>query len=215
MKVVELPIEQLREAFWNPNIMDEAMLRRLRESIDRFGMVQNLVARPVGDGTYEVLSGNQRLGARREMGISVAPCVIVDLDDGKTRLLAQVLNRVQGEDDLGLKAEMVREVLETMPQSEVLSLLPESAASLGALSSLGQADLAEHLTAWQQAQAARLHHMIFQLSADQVKVVEEALDRVIVGAGAADRDEAAPNRRGTALFRLCRSYLEREAGRDE
>ena len=33
---------------------------------------------------------------------------------------------------------MVREVLETIPQSEVLSILPESAASLEALSSLGQ-----------------------------------------------------------------------------
>ena len=210
MKVVELPIEQLREASWNPNAMDEAMLGRLRQSIDRFGVVQNLVARTLGDGTYEVLSGNQRLGALREMGITVAPCVIADLDDSKAMLLAQALNRVQGEDDLGLKAEMVREVLETVPESEVLSLLPESAASLEALSSLGTTNLAEHLEAWQRAQAARLHHMIFQLTASHVKVVEKALEGVI--ACAVDNDGAAPNRRGIALFLLCRSYLERERG---
>ena len=96
MKVVELPIEHLREAEWNPNIMDEAMLGRLKESIGRFGMVQNLVARAMGDGTYEVLSGNQRLRVLREMGIMSVPCVLVKVDDARARLLAQALNRVQG-----------------------------------------------------------------------------------------------------------------------
>lgn len=211
MKVVELPLEQLREASWNPNAMDEAMLSRLRRSIDRFGVVQNLVVRALPDATYEVLSGNQRLGALREMGVSVAPCVIVDLDHSKARLLAQVLNRVQGEDDLGLKAEMVRDVLKTIPQSEVLSLLPESAASLESLSSLGETSLAEHLEMWQRAQAARLHHMIFQLSVDQVQVVEEALE--LVSAEAVDSERAAQNRRGNALFLLSQSYLQRVGGR--
>ena len=90
----------------------------------------------------------------------------------------------------------------------MLSILPESAAGLEALSSLGQTDLAEHLDAWQRAQAARLHRMIFQLNGDQVKVVEEALERVV--AEAVGNDGAAQNRRGNALFRLCRLYLERE-----
>ena len=211
MKVVEVLIELLRDASWNPNVMDDAMLGRLRQSIERFGVVQNLVARILGDGTYEVLSGNQRLQVLRGMGVAVVPCVIVDLNDSKSRLLAQALNRVQGEDDLGLKAEMVREVLESIPQSEVLSLLPESAASLEALSSLRETSLAEHLEAWQRAQAARLHHMIFQLSADQVRVVEEALDGI--AAKAVDNEGAPPNRRGNALFLLCRSYLERAGGR--
>ena len=209
MKIVEVPIEQLREAPWNPNAMDEAMLGRLWQSIDRFGVVQNLVARALGEGMYEILSGNQRLQVLREMGVAVAPCVIVDLDDSKARLLAQALNRIQGGDDLGLKAEMVREVLQTIPRSEVLSILPESAASLEALGSLGEASLAEHLEVWQRAQAARFHHMIFQLTADQVKVVEEALEGL---SASANDDGAVQNRRGRALFWLCRSYLER---RDE
>ena len=190
--------------------MDEPMVDRLSESIDRYGMIQNLVVRRTGEGTYEVLSGNHRLRTMREKGATTAPCVIVELDDSRAKLLAQALNRVQGEDDLGLKGEMVREVLETIPQSEVLSLLPESAASLEALSRLGQADLAEHLRAWQHAQAARLHHLIFQLSANQVKVVEEALEGV--AAEAVDNDGGAPNRRGNALFLLCRFYLQRTGG---
>ncbi len=61
MNITDLPIDQLKEARWNPNVMNEAMLMRLRESISRFGLVSNLVVRTLGADTYEILSGNQRL----------------------------------------------------------------------------------------------------------------------------------------------------------
>ena len=96
---------------------------------------------------------------------------MVDLDDSNVRLLAQALNRIEGEDDLGLKAELFKEVLRTLPQSEVLSILPESAESLKALTALGEIDIAEHLRAWQQAQSARLRHLTFQLNGNQLEVV--------------------------------------------
>ena len=43
MEVIELPIEALKEAAWNANQIDEAMLQRLRSSIVKYGLVQNLV----------------------------------------------------------------------------------------------------------------------------------------------------------------------------
>ena len=107
MQVTEIPMELLREAPWNPNQQDPAMLGRLKESISRYGLVQNLVARPLGVGAYEVLSGNQRLQVLRDQQIEEVPCVVVELDDSRARLLAQALNRVHGEDDLGLRAELV------------------------------------------------------------------------------------------------------------
>jgi ParB family transcriptional regulator, chromosome partitioning protein len=47
MQMVDLPIDQLQEAPWNPKQMDEAMLQKLRESLTRYGLVQNLVVRPL------------------------------------------------------------------------------------------------------------------------------------------------------------------------
>jgi ParB family chromosome partitioning protein len=211
VKVTELPLEQLKEAPWNPNQMDQAMLSRLRESLTRYGLVQNLVARPLSNGSYEVLSGNQRLQVLRELQRSPVPCVVVDLDDAHARLLSQALNRIQGEDDLGLRAEMWKEILDQIPGAEVVKLLPETTQGLAALASLGQQDLAGYLQNWQQAQVARLKHLTFQSTPAQLQVIEEALARVMPQAGKTPRDN--PNPRGNALYLLCKSYLEL-TGRD-
>jgi len=207
MEMVDLPLSELEEAPWNANTMDKKMLARLRESMRRFGLVENLVVRPKGESRYEVLSGNQRLRVLREAQAETVPCVVVVLDDARARLLAQALNHIRGEDDLGLRAELLRQVLKGVPEAEVLALLPETADSLQSLASLGQQDMAEHLQAWQQAQAARLKHLQFQFTPVQLDVVEEALGTVMPMAR--DAVGANPNLRGTALYLLCKSYLER------
>ncbi len=206
MDLIDLRLERLQDAPWNPNRMDDVMLKRLIESLTRFGMVQNLVVRPLGKGSYEVLSGNQRLTVLRILGFAEVPCVVVELDAARARLLAQALNRIQGEDDLGLRAELIRQVLEALPQEDVLSLLPETAESLKTLVSLGQEDMASHLQTWQKAQEARLKHLQFQLTPSQLEVVEEALSRLLPQAKRSQGEN--PNARGTALYLLCKNHLE-------
>jgi ParB family chromosome partitioning protein len=208
VKVSDLPPEQLKEALWNPNRMDEAMLQKLTDSLTRYGLVQNLVVRPLEEDCYEVLSGNQRLQVLRELQRSPVPCVVVDLDDAHARLLSQALNRIAGSDDLGLRAELLQKVLEELPQSEVLKLLPETADSLQAFASLGQQDLASYLQNYQQAQTARLKHLTFQFTPPQLEVIEEALAQVLPRAS--DAGTGNPNPRGNALYLLCLGYLEGE-----
>ena len=208
MKVIDLPLVQLQEASWNPNSMKPAVQDRLRKSLSKFGLVVNLVVRPLDDDSYEVLSGNQRLHLLQELDYANVPCVVVDLDDAHARLLAQALNRIHGEDDLGLRAEVMREVLKVLPQQEIVALLPESIESLNALVSLGQEDMARSLESWDQAQAARLKHLTVQLTPAQQDVIEDALARFITEAKDVRGD--SPNTRGTALFLLCQAYLHKE-----
>ena len=120
MKIVELPLEQLKEAPWNPNRMDEVIMTRLRESISRYGLVEPLVVRKVKDSVYEVLSGNQRLRVLREMNFEKVPCVIVELDDARAMLLAQALNGLRGEDDLAIKGALLKQILSSVSEDEVL-----------------------------------------------------------------------------------------------
>jgi ParB family chromosome partitioning protein len=208
MKVVDIPLQQIHEAAWNPNQMDEVIHSRLRHSIERFGLVLPLVVRPLEANSYQTIGGAQRLAVLKELGVDLAPCVIVEANDAHARLLAQALNRIQGQDDLGLHAELIKEVLESLPQEEVLSLLPETAQSLQVLSSLGQETMSHYLNNWQQAQSARLKHLQFQLTPAQLEIVEEALTLVLPQAKAEQGD--SPNARGTALYLLCQAYLEQQ-----
>ena len=205
MRVVELAVAQLVAAEWNPNQMDGPMLARLRESISRFGVVENLVVRPTGEGLYEVLSGNQRLQVLRELGHERIPCLVMDLGDAQARLLAHALNRIEGEDDLGLKAELVRNVLKAVPQTDLLSLLPETKDSLEALVSLGEASLTEHLRDWESARGARLHTLQLRLTNPQLLIVEQALQMAI--RSQTPRDADGHNRRSKAITDICRTYL--------
>ncbi len=209
MKIVDLPLKSIQPAPWNPNAMDEDTAGKLKASIHKFGLVLPLVVRPLRGRKYETIGGAQRLGVLKELGYDSVPCVVVTEDDASARLLSQVLNRLHGEDDLGLKAELIRKVLESASQEDVMSLLPETADSLNTLLTLGKDDMASYLDAWQKAQVAKLKHFTFQLTSDQKSVVEEALERVAPGA-TKSRDN--PNQRGQALYELCEQYLERNVG---
>src|SRR5208283_3846386 len=180
---------------------------RLRSSILKYGFIQNLVVRRIDNG-YEVLSGNQRLKLLREFNLSKAPCVIVDLDDGHARLLAQVLNHTHGSDDLGLRAQLLREVLQVVPEQEVMSVLPGTVAGLSGIGAINHETLAGYLQNWEKARAARLRNLLFKLTPDQLQTVEAAVAQILPEARL--QPGINPNTRGTALYLLCKSFLDKE-----
>jgi len=207
METIELPIEVLKEAIWNTNKIEEAMMQRLRSSIKKYGLVQNLVVRPLGDG-YEVLSGNQRLKLLRESNVSKVPCVIVNLDDGHARLLAQALNHIHGDDDRGSRAELIREVMKVIPEEEILAVLPDTLDGLRGMATLGQETMAGYLQNWERARAARLRNLLFKLTEEQLQTVETAIEHVLPEAKM--RQGISPNTRGTALYLICETFLDKE-----
>jgi ParB family transcriptional regulator, chromosome partitioning protein len=207
VKLIEISLDKLQEAPWNPNREDASMLQHLEASIRRYGLVEPLVVRPAQDSHFEVLSGNHRLKILRSLGLDGTSCVIVDLNDQEARLLAQALNNIHGQDDLTDKGEVIRTVLSTIPADKVISLLPESLGSLQALSSLGQEDLTQHLQAWQRAQEIKLKHMILEFSDQQLKTVEEAIRLILHQAKPKDGNN--PNSRSNAIFLLCKDYLDK------
>jgi ParB family chromosome partitioning protein len=212
MEVIELPIESLKEALWNVNQIDEAMMQRLRASIGKYGLVQNLVVRQLDDG-YEVLSGNQRIKLLREFKVAKVPCAILSLDDTHARLLAQVLNHTHGDDDLGLQAELIREVMQVLPEEEVLAVLPDTLTGLKGMASLGQETMAGYLQNWEKARAVRLRNLIFKLTQEQLQSVEKAIDQMLPEAK--QQQGISPNARGTALYLICKSFVDKESKHEQ
>lgn len=204
MKIIDLSIDVVDTPDWNPNEMDSAMSSRLRRSLERFGNVCPLVVRSIGDDRYETVGGAQRFAVLQELGFESVPCVVVAADDTEARLLAQTLNHVVGSDDFAKRAESLRHILETVPQEDVLKLLPETAESLQALSALTPSSLSDHFRNWEVNREARLKHVTLQLSAEQLPEIEEALG---LAAEQLAPDSSNPNKRGNAFHHICMAYL--------
>ena len=135
MDAVEIALELLRPALWNPNRADDETVAKIKKSIRQFGFIENLVARPhpSEEGLYEVLSGNHRLKILAELKVAAVPVVVVELSDVQARLLAQTLNRTRGRDDPVVYRQMINELLGSIPISQITALLPEDTHSIAYL----------------------------------------------------------------------------------
>ena len=207
-EIVQLPLDQLREAPWNPNYMDQALVAKLERSVQRFGLIGVLVVRPIGDDIYQVLSGNQRYQVLRKLHWESVPCVIVEIGDAEARLLTQTLNRLHGSDDLGLRAELVKDIVAVIPSEEVLALLPETSQGLKALTMLNPETLEERLCQWQLAQKAKLVRFSARLTPKQLETVQRALNRLHPEAKVGTAEN--PNIKGNALYLMALEFLNRE-----
>ena len=65
---------------------DEAMLRTM-ESIAQYGVLTPLIARPLEDGTYEIISGHRRVHAAQAAGLTEVPVIVRDMDDDAATVL--------------------------------------------------------------------------------------------------------------------------------
>jgi ParB family chromosome partitioning protein len=100
---------------------------------------------------------------------------------------------------------LISEVLRSIPEQEVTSILPNTIAALKGIASLNQETMANYLQNWERARAARLRNLLFKLTDEQLQTVESAINSILPEARR--HQGISPNTRGTALFLICKSYM--------
>ena len=89
----------------------QAELDSLADSIRRYGIITPLTVRRT-DGGFELVAGERRLRAARQVGLSTVPCFIVAADGEQSCLMA-LLENLQREDlDCFEEAESLRQLTE-------------------------------------------------------------------------------------------------------
>ena len=81
-KIYELPLESIELDTNQPrHFLDEQALRELSESIEEYGLIQPIVVRPNGDGSFKVITGERRFRAHKKAGLPTIQCIIRELSD--------------------------------------------------------------------------------------------------------------------------------------
>ncbi len=92
-KVVELSAEKIVPNPYQPRQeFGEKELCALTESIKQNGILQPLTVRKIGDESYELVAGERRLRAAKRAELKVVPCIIVDITQRNSAVLALVEN---------------------------------------------------------------------------------------------------------------------------
>jgi len=197
LTVQEIAVERLDPNPWNPNRVDPTIFAKLRAYIEREGFVEPLVVRAKGD-RYEILGGEHRHRVAKELGHETVPCVVVDVDDRRARILTVNLNELKGQSVPSLLAQLIHDLSKDASLADLETTLPYSLAELEDLQDLLR--VPEGLDLQIAEEAERLERerprvLSFVVSPDQEQVVEEAIGAV------------SATSRGAALAHLAQSFL--------
>jgi len=95
---VFIPIDKLVPSNLNPNRMTEEEFQGLVDSVKNAGFLPSnpIIVRSNGNGTYEIVDGEHRWRAARELGLEKVPCDIREMDDLEADRHRVILNKDRG-----------------------------------------------------------------------------------------------------------------------
>ena len=96
-RVKDIPLTELHPFKDHPfKIQNDEEMKRLIESIQKFGTLTPALARPLPEGGYELISGHRRLAACQVLGIETMPVIVRDMTDDEA-VIAMVDANLQRE----------------------------------------------------------------------------------------------------------------------
>lgn len=121
-RIIEIEMERLRDFRNHPfRISADKSMEELMESIQRYGVLNPLIVRPMPKGVYEIISGYRRKYAAQILGFRKVPVVIRVMSDDEAiiKMVDSNLQRQQichSEKDLAIK--MKYEAMKRIPGSK-------------------------------------------------------------------------------------------------
>ena len=87
-QVQQIPIGELFPFKNHPfKVLDDESMQRTVESVEQYGVLSPLIARPRPEGGYEIISGHRRQHAAQLAGLDALPVIVRQMDDDAAILL--------------------------------------------------------------------------------------------------------------------------------
>ncbi len=87
-QVQQIPIGELFPFKNHPfKVLDDESMQRTVESVEQYGVLSPLIARPRPEGGYEIISGHRRQFAAKMAGLDTLPVIVRNMDDDAAVLL--------------------------------------------------------------------------------------------------------------------------------
>lgn len=198
-KKIRVPIDNVVQNRWNPNIQTKEMFDKGVNSVKELGLLGAILVRETA-GCYEILDGEHRWKYCKELGYTeIEVETIGEIDDTQAQLLTVLLNNLRGKDDIEKRAK----IYESLNQGQ-LSLLPFSQEEIENEKALFKFDFSQYDKKEEidiLAQSTR--NFIVSLKEDEWLVVQKAVEF------AKNDHNQEPNE---WLMELCGDYLDVRIG---
>lgn len=128
--VQSIPIKEIQPFRNHPfTVADNEDMAKIVESIGKVGTITPLLARPLPDGGYELISGHRRLEACHKLRLDTIPVIVREMTDdeaGASRLSAPCPKQKQGSEVKAMAEkvyEMFTEYNDVVTVEEVMEML--------------------------------------------------------------------------------------------
>lgn len=112
MEIKELPLKELKPAAYNPRKKlkkGDKEYEKIKQSLLKFGYVDPIIV----NEDLTVIGGHQRLTVLKDLDYETAKCVIVDLPKEDEKALNIALNKITGQWDVALLADLLLDLQES------------------------------------------------------------------------------------------------------
>lgn len=115
----------------NPNqprkVFTEDSIIKLADSIRQYGIIQPITVRKIGEG-YEIISGERRLRAAKELKMERVPCIVRDISEETSAEIAIIENLIREDLNIFEQAQAIETLIDTynLTQEEIAKRLSNS-----------------------------------------------------------------------------------------
>lgn len=96
--VINIPVEYIVPNINQPRqFFDQKSIKELAQSIETYGIIQPLSVRKINGSMYEIIAGERRYRAAKEVGLDKVPAIIIDMTERDSAVVA-LLENLQRED---------------------------------------------------------------------------------------------------------------------